>query len=58
MFLEICMQIYSVIFPLSRQINWQKYAKTIDLFCESNKVFLKYQAQGGFNLNPPLRTPL
>jgi len=31
----------------------KKYAKTIDLLCEGNKVFVKYQAQGeGFNPNP------
>jgi len=36
----------------------KKYAKTIDLLCEGNKVFVKYQAQGeGFNPNP-LCTPL
>jgi len=51
MFLEISMQIFSVLFALSRQINKQKYEKTINLFCASNKVFVKYQAQGGF-LNP------
>jgi len=50
MFLEICMQIHSVVFALSRQINKQKYAKTIDLLCTGNKVFVKYQAKGrGFN---------
>jgi len=27
MFLEICMQIHSVVFPLSRQINKQKVCK-------------------------------
>jgi len=55
MFLEICMQIHSVVFALSRQINKQKYAKTIDLLCTGNEVFVKYQAQGrGFNPQPPL----
>ena len=54
MFLEICMQIYSVVFALSRQINKQKYAKTINLLCAGNNVFVKYQTQGsGFNPNPP-----
>jgi len=28
-FLEICMQIHSVVFALSRQITSKKYAKTI-----------------------------
>ena len=44
---KICMQIHSVEFALSRQINKQKYAKTINLLCAGNKVFVKYQAQGG-----------
>ena len=38
MFLEICMQIHSVLFALRRQINKQKYAKTINLLCAGNKV--------------------
>jgi len=46
MFLKICMQIHSVVFAISRQIN-KKYAKAISLFCAGNKVFVKYQAQGG-----------
>jgi len=46
MFLEICMQIYSVAFALSQQIK-QKHAKTINLLCAGNKVFVKCQAQGG-----------
>jgi len=58
MFSEICMQIYSVVFAISRQINKQNYAKTINLLCAGNKVFVKYQVQGGFNPKPPLRTPL
>jgi len=41
------MQIYPVGFALSRQINNQKICKTINLLCEGNKVFVKYQAQGG-----------
>ena len=59
MFLEICMQIHSVVFALSRQINEQKYAKTIHPLCAGNKVFVEYQAQGDFNPNSfPLPTPL
>jgi len=54
MFLESCMQIHSVVFALSRQINKKKYAKTINLLCPGNKVFVKYQAQGGFNPQPHL----
>jgi len=42
MFLEICMQIYSVVFASSRQINKQKYAKTSNLLCEGNRFFVKY----------------
>jgi len=30
------------------------YAKTINLLCEGAKVFVKYQAQGGFQPHPPL----
>ena len=33
MFLEICMQIHSVLFALSRQIN-KKYVKTINLLAK------------------------
>jgi len=60
MLLEICMQIYSVVFALSRQINKQKVCENTSSPCEGNKVFVKYQAQGGggLNPNPPLRTPL
>jgi len=48
MFLEICMQIHSVVFATNRQINKQKlYAKTIYLLCAGKKYFVKYQAQGG-----------
>jgi len=47
MFLEICMQTHTLLFALSRQISKQKYAKTINLLCAGNKVFVKYQAQGG-----------
>ena len=58
MFLEICMQIHSVVFALIRQINKQKYAKMINLLCTSNKVFVKYQARGEGFKPIPLRTPL
>jgi len=59
MFLEICMQIYSMVFAISRQINKQKYAKTVNLLCAGNKVFVKSQAQGwGLTPKTPLRTPL
>jgi len=34
MFLEICMEIYSVVFALSRQINKQKYVKKISLLAK------------------------
>jgi len=49
------MQIYSVVFALRRQINKQKYAKTINLLCKTNKDFVKHQSQRGgrFNTNPP-----
>jgi len=54
MFLEICMQIHSVVFATNRQINKQKlYAKTIYLLCAGKKYFVKYQAQGG-GVNPKL----
>jgi len=43
------MQIHSVVFALSRQMNKQKCQKTINQLCAGNKVFVKYQAQGGFN---------
>ena len=55
MFLEVCMQICSMVFALSRQINKQKYAKTVNLLCAGNNVFVKYQAQGGvLTPKPPL----
>jgi len=41
------MQIYSLVFALSWEINNQKEAKTINLLCKGNKIFVKYQAQGG-----------
>jgi len=37
------MQIHSVVFALSQQINKQKYAKTSNLLCEGNKNFLNIQ---------------
>jgi len=41
------MQIHSVLFAISRQIDKQKvYAKTIKFLCKGNKAFVKYQAQG------------
>jgi len=46
-------EIFSVVFALSRQINKQKYAKTFNILCASNKDFVKYQAQGG-GVNPTL----
>ena len=58
MFLEICMQIHSVVFALCRQINKQKYTKTINLLWVGNKIFVTYQTQGVFNPLRPLRTPL
>ena len=58
MFLEICMQINSVVFALNRKINKQKYVKTINLLCAGNKVFVKYQAQGEVSTpNPPCVRP-
>jgi len=54
MFLEICTQIHSVVFALSRHINKQTYVKTINPLCAGNKVFVKYQAQGWVNFKHPL----
>jgi len=45
MFLEICVQIQSVVFVISRQINKQKVCETIILLCAGNDNFVKYQAQ-------------
>jgi len=47
MLLEICIQIHSVVFALNRQINKQKYAKTINLLCAGNTIFVTYQTQEG-----------
>jgi len=46
------MQILSVVFASSRQINKQKYAKTIKRLCAGNEIFVTYQTQGGRGLNP------
>jgi len=57
MFLQIFMQIHSMVFALSQQINKQKVCEN-NLLCAGNKVFVKYQAQGwGFNPNPPCARP-
>ena len=49
----MCLQIRAVVFALSRQINKQKYAKTINPLCAGNKAFVKYQDQGrGFKPHP------
>ena len=37
MFLEICMQIHSLVSALSRQINKQKYAKIVISFAQVMK---------------------
>jgi len=47
-------QILWVVFASSREINKQKYAKTKILVCAGNKLFVKYQAQGGGYNPPPL----
>ena len=38
LFLEICMQFHSVVLAISRQINKQRHAKTINPLCAGNKV--------------------
>jgi len=44
-----------VVFALGRKINNHKYAKTINLVCAGNIVFVEYQAQGRVNpTHPPL----
>jgi len=46
-------------FALSWQTNKQKYAKTVNLLYVGNKVFVKYQAQGGVLIHhPSSRKPL
>ena len=54
------MQIYSVVFALSRQINKQKVCENNYSPCEGNTIFVKYQAQGrGLTPTPtPLCTAL
>jgi len=47
MLVEICMQIYFVVFALSPQIDKKKHAKTFNFLCAGNKDFVKYRAQGG-----------
>jgi len=47
MFLEICMQIFFVLFAFSRQMNKQKYAKSINLLCTGNKVWKISSSRGG-----------
>jgi len=55
MFLKICMQIHSVVFALSRQINKQKYAKTINPLCAGNNVLWNIKLKGeGLTANPSL----
>jgi len=41
------------------KLTSKKYARTINLLCKDNKVFVKYQAQGGSGANQKktLRTP-
>jgi len=54
MFLEICIQIYFVVFTLSPKIDKQMHVKTINLLCKVNKDFLKYHSQRGvFNPKTP-----
>jgi len=53
-FLDICTQIYSVVFSSSRQINKQKVRENNESLCAGNKVFVKYQAQGCVNPNSSL----
>jgi len=57
-FLEICKQICSVVLALCRQINKHKVCENNYLLCAGNKVFVKYQAQGGVTPTPLLCTPL
>ena len=55
MFPEICMQINSVVIQKLDKLTSKMYAKTINIFYADKNVFVKYQAQGGVNPNPPLR---
>jgi len=54
MFLEICMQINSVVFALSRQIYTQKVCENNNLLYAGKNVFVKCQAQGGGLPQPPV----
>jgi len=40
------------------KLTSKKYAKTSDLLCAGNKVFVQYQAQGGISPNTPLANAL
>jgi len=54
MYLENCMQIPSVVFALSLQIKQAKgMRKQLISFVQVINFFVKYQAQGFFNPNPP-----
>ena len=57
MFLETCMQIHSVIFALSRQINKKMHAKTINLLCVGNNIFVTYQIHRGVLILTPILLP-
>jgi len=57
MFLEICLHIHSVVFAVSRQINEQNECEKLKIRCAGNKVFVKYQTQGGCNPTPPCVRP-
>ena len=61
MCLEICKQIYSVVFAQVEKLKSKKYAKTFNFLSAGNKGFVTYQAQEGAlitNHPTPLRTPL
>jgi len=53
MFLEICMQIYSVVFALSRQLNKQKVCEKIIALVQVIKFFCKISSSRGVNPKPP-----
>jgi len=58
MFVEICMQIHSLVFALiSRQINKKKVCEN-NLLCTGNKVCCKISSSGGRLTPHPLRTVL
>jgi len=42
------MQIHSVVFTLSRQINEQKVRKNNNLLCAANKFFFNFTLKGFF----------